>query len=50
MTMGTMNRKTDINNPATLGGRTAIAMPVDTTVSAAPNSLNAVPSPPPQGR
>jgi len=47
MTMGTMNRKTDINNPATLGGRTAIAMPVDTTVSAAPNSLNAVPSPPP---
>ena len=48
MTMGTMNRKTDFYINA--AEATATAMPVVMTVSAAPNSLNAVPSPPPQGR
>ena len=47
--MGTMNRITDLNAPAALSRRTPVATPIAMTVSAAPNSLNAVPSHPPPG-
>jgi len=47
MTMGTMNQITDLNAPAALSRRTAVAAPAPSPFFAAPNSLNAVPPPPP---